>query len=614
MSSFSFSSGKPQEEFQSRFIATTILLIFAFGLLLGRVWYLQIFQGRKFREFSEKNRINVKRIPAMRGRILDRHGQVIADSRASYDLILSPTASNPSVRESVFRLASILNWKDEERDHLLDEIRPGIFHDPVVAKRDLTRDEVARVLARQYLLRGVDIIHSPARDYPYEDNGSHMLGYLGEINQQELRRIRESGNTIYQLGDVWGISGVEKTYETDLRGQYGARPFVEDAWGRELGEEFSSDLLPDFRPRKEVPGRDLLLAIDLKVQEAAEKAFTHQAGAVVAIDPHNGDVLALVSRPEYSPEQFVRGVSSRYWQELTRDPLNPLYDRALRGLYPPGSTFKIVTGAAALEEKVTNPQETVFCKGSYRLGREVKRCWKKEGHGAVQFHRAMVESCDVYFYEMGRRLGIERIAKYGKGFGLGRATGIGINREENGLVPTEEWKQRVYRQPWVGGETLSVAIGQGALQVTPLQLSSAVAAVLNGGTLYQPRLVLKSRKRNGEDEQVFPTVEKGKLILEESFRRELLTSLAGVVNEPGGTAYWHARSERVKIGGKTGTAQVVGRRSGIFIEDHAWFVAFAPIDDPKIVITVIVENGGHGGTTAAPIAKKVIEAFLGGTS
>jgi penicillin-binding protein 2 len=413
---------------------------------------------------------------------------------------------------------------------------------------------------------------------------------------------------------VWGISGVEKAYENVVRGENGARPFVEDAAGRELGEAFSSDLLPGFQHRNAVAGKDLLLGIDAKVQEAAEASFVHPAGAVVAMDPNNGDVLALVSRPEYSPEEFVRGVSSRYWQQLTKDPLNPLYDRALRGLYPPGSTFKIFTAAAALEENVTNEQDTVFCPGYYQLGRETKRCWKAGGHGTVNFHRAVVESCDVYFYEMGRRLGIERIAKYAKGFGMGTETGIGINREVDGLVPTEAWKQRVYKQPWVGGETLSVAIGQGALQVTPLQLAAAVSAVVNGGTLYRPRITLRAQRRNGQEAQVFQPVTRGKMVLTEAHRQAILKALGGVVNEVGGTAYWSARSSVVPIGGKTGTAQVVGRRSGIKIEDHAWFVAFAPIDNPKIVVSVIVENGGHGGTVAAPIARKVIEAFLGGTS
>ena len=356
------------------------------------------------------------------------------------------------------------------------------------------------------------------------------------------------------------------------------------------------------------------MAIDSKLQEEASEAFTHPAGAVVAMDPNNGDVLALLSRPEYEPKNFVRGVSRDYWQLLKEDSLSPLYDRAIRGLYPPASTFKIFTALAILGEKVAHAGEAVFCNGTYKLGRETKRCWKRGGHGWVNFHTALQRSCDVYYYEMSRRLGVNAIAKYAKKYGLGKATGIGINREVSGLIPTEEWKQRVYKQPWVGGETLSVGIGQGFLQTTPVQLATSVSAVVNGGTIYKPRLALRAQTEKGRITEEYPVEERGKVVTNPDHIQKVIDALESVVSHREGTAHWTARSELVDIAGKTGTAQVVSLRSKKKLEHHAWFVAFAPVKNPKIVVSIIVENAGHGGDVAAPIAKRMIESYLGPSS
>ncbi len=603
-----------QVDFRTRFVTIAILALILFGLLFCRLWYLQIFNGRKWRQFSDANRIEIRRIPAMRGRILDRNGKVIADSRASFDLIITPAEVEGSLEQTVDRLGQLLVWNDADRTAVIDKIRTAHPHDPVIVKRDMSRDQLALVMVRQYSLPGAEIIDSPARSYPYGTHGSHLLGYLSEVGKQDLRNLQRDEESTYRVGDIWGISGVERAFEAILKGDFGSQPVIEDAKGRPVTQEWSRDVLPVFAPKEPVPGNDLVLSIDVDVQEAAEESFTHPVGAVVALDPRNGDILALVSRPEYSPQHFARGVSSVYWNELTTDPKNPLYDRALRGLYPPGSTFKMITATAALEEKVTDPSEKIFCPGFYQLGRETKRCWRKDGHGWVDLHKALVQSCDVYFYEMGRRLGISRIAKHARSFGLGSGTGIGINREEKGLVPSEEWKRKVYNQPWVGGETLSVAIGQGALQITPIQMAVALAALSNGGRVLKPRIVLRSQNMEDKVVQAFPEIEQSRFSLQAESWRAILDALGGVVNEPGGTGFGSARSTRVKIGGKTGTAQVVGREFEKLVEDHAWFIAFAPVDDPKIVVSVIVENGGHGGSTAAPIAKKIIETYLGGIS
>jgi penicillin-binding protein 2 len=587
-------------------------VIFLFASLIGRIWYLQIFQGRKFKQFSEENRIELRKVPAMRGRILDRRGAVIADSRASFDLKLRAHYVE-DLSATMERLGGLLSLDGSVIHKVETRVRANNPYESIPVKQDMSRDELARILVRQYSFPGVDIVHTPARSYPFGDHGSHLLGYLGEISKKDLAHLKEDGDATYDQGDVWGISGVEKEYDVELRGESGSQPYVEDAKGRELGIESSGDLLPAFQPRDPTRGLDLVLAIDAKVQETAEQAFTGQSGAVIALDPNNGDVLALLSRPEYSPEKFVRGVSSDYWGELMEDSRNPLYDRALRGLYPPGSTFKIVTAAAALTENVVTPEEKIFCPGTYRLGREVKHCWKKGGHGYMNFRDAIKHSCDVYFYEMGRRLGVDRIAKYAKAFGMGRATDIGINREENGLVPTEAWKRKVYNQPWVGGETLSVAIGQGFLQITPIQMAVALSAIVNGGRVFRPRIALRTQDDEKRLSEEFKVEEKSNTQLPEKTVLLIRDALGAVVNEPGGTAYG-SRSLLVQYGGKTGTAQAVGLSSAVKLGDHAWFIAYAPVEQPKIVVTVIVEHGGHGASVAAPIAKKVIEAYLGGTS
>ncbi len=600
-----------KEDFRPRFAHATIVLLTIFTLLLGRVWYLQIYNGRQWRQFAEQNRLDVKRLRARRGKILDRNGNVIADSRPSFNLLVTPFQIKEEKGVALDRVARLLAWERFPRAHVLKKIQSGNQHDAVVVRRDMNWDELALFKVRQYAFHGFSVIDTPARFYPNGAQGSHLLGYLGEISRNDLAQMKKLEDPPYRYGDVWGISGVEKRFEESLKGQDGSVPVVKNVWGRELGEESSQDLLPAFHSRDPEPGNDLVLSIDLRLQEVIEEAFTHPAGAVVALDPRNGDVLALVSRPEYYPERFVGGVSSNYWKELNQDSLNPLYDRALRGIYPPASAFKLITGVAALQEEVTDTKEEIFCPGYYRIGREIKRCWRHGGHGWVDFHKAVSRSCDVYFYEMGKRLGVDKIAEYAQMFGLGRPTGIGINRESKGLVPTEAWKQKTYGEPWVGGETLSVAIGQGALQTTPIQMAVAVSMFANQGMPVVPRIALRTQSPYGELVEEFPIGEaKTQVELRPEVWEAVRQGMVGVVNDVGATAYWTGRSKFVRIAGKTGTAQVVGRHAEKRIEDHAWFVAYAPEEDPQIAVSVIVENGGGGSKTAAPIAKKVIEAFF----
>ncbi|MCB0308664.1 MAG: penicillin-binding protein 2 [Bdellovibrionales bacterium] len=605
------SSTHRTESNQSRFLTLIIILMFMFLVLLTRLWYLQIFQGRKWRVFSEANQVEIRRIPPIRGKILDRNGLVISESRPSFDIVFKPSKMGPIPEEVADQFIKYMDVSAFDSLSLYDQMQSAGPNDLIVFLKDINRDQLARFKAHQYLFPGIEIKVSPARNYPHGKMGSHFLGYLGEISRKELSKLGENDESNYQMGDVWGISGVEKTYDEVVRGTYGSLPIVVDAFGRETVQEFAKDLLPSFQDQEPIPGNDLVLTIDSKLQHLAEESFVKPSGAIVAMDPRNGEILALVSKPQFEPEKFSRGVSRDYWEELQNDPQNPLYDRSLRGLYPPGSTFKIVTGLAALSEGVIKPEEKVYCPGFYVLGNEVKRCWNRKGHGEVDFHKAIVQSCDVYFYEVGRRLGVDRIAKYSKMFGLSEETGIPINREKSGLIPTEAWKEKRYGIKWVGGETLSVAIGQGFVQVTPIQMAVLVSGVVNGGTINEPRIAMRAQKFDGTLIKTYPTKIKKTVEMDEAIREKLVRALSDVVNLPGGTAYYTGRSNEVLIGGKTGTAQVVNLKSRVQIEDHAWFVAFAPVEKPEIVVSIIVENGGHGGSAAAPIAKKIIEAYLG---
>jgi len=601
----------PKEAYQGRFRVTTVLVLILFGLLFGRMWQLQVFDGSKWRRFSDANRIHLKKVKTMRGRVFDRKGQILSETRPSFDLIVTPAYIEGSFEENLKTLTHLMQWQSFDATKIVQRFKVALKYEPMTLKKDIDAEELARFLGRQYVFPGFEIRDQPARSYPMGSEAAHLLGYVGEISPKDIEALTHQGQeTVYKSGDVWGISGVEKAFESFLRGTDGVLPVIEDARGRPILDEYATDLLPLFQSQDPIPGNDLYLSIDADLQRIAEEAFGAASGALVAMDPDSGDVLALLSRPQYYPENFTRGVSSKYWKEIYADPLNPLYDRSLRGLYPPGSTFKIFTALAGLEERVMSPSESIYCPGFYRIGREVKKCWLKGGHGSVSFKAGMKGSCDAYFYEMGRRLGIDRIASYAFQYGFGEVSGIGINREKAGLIPTEAWKMKTYKQKWVGGETLSVAIGQGYLQVTPLQLAVGVSALVNGGRVLKPRLALRAAKPDGQTLTSFETHVRKTTSVSEPMQTLVREALVAVVNEPGGTG-GRARIKDIMVGGKTGTAQVVGYKSGLDIKDHAWFVAYAPAEAPKIVVAVIAEFGGHGGSTAAPIAKKVIESHLG---
>jgi penicillin-binding protein 2 len=609
-------SGDVLSDFKRKIHIANWIIVALFFILFLRLFFLQILKGGQFLEFSEKNRINIKTVKALRGKILDRNGEVIADNRPSFDLALVRGYATEKPDLILNDVAEFLKWnmEDKGKQKILKTVYDTNRYDPAILKKDITRDELGSIAAREYWLNGVRILEQPVREYPYGALMSHVLGYLSEIDKPTLKKLKEDPESAYQLGDYIGMSGIEKLKEPVIRGIDGAIPFVEDARGREIGEEASLDLLPAFRKRDPSPGNNLYLTIDLKLQKIAEEAFDKAAGAAIAMDPNSGEILAMISRPSFYPGYFTRGVQGEYWSQLLNDPQKPLYDRGLRGHYPPGSTFKIITAIAALSEKVIDPNYKVFCKGSYRLGREVKRCWRPEGHGWQNLHDALVHSCDVYFYDVGRKVGIDRLAKYARLFGLGKETGIGMNHENSGLVPDSEWKKKTVGIQWVEGETMSVAVGQGYLNATPIQMARMLSALANGGKLWKSMIVKKVEDYSGNLMTAEVPQLSGETGVDKNVMDIVKNGLLGVVNEPGGTAYWTVRSKSVNIAGKTGTAQVAKleatKGKGGELADHAWFICFAPYENPEIVVSVLVEHGGHGSSAAGPIAKKIIEGYI----
>jgi len=475
---------------------------------------------------------------------------------------------------------------------------------PIVIKRGAEWDNLSRIEARLFSLPGVFIEVTPARKYPYGSVAPHLLGYLGEISREDISEKRYKGA---RPGDLIGKYGIEKRFENDLAGIRGQRRLEVDAGGR---------LVRIIDEKPPVPGKDLHLSIDLDLQQASEEAMKGYVGALVAMDPQTGRILALVSSPGFDPDAFARGIDNEEWKALN-DPLSrPLQNKALQGRYAPGSTFKIVVAAAALQEGVVSKNSSFKCTGRFRLGRSVFRCWKRRGHGQVDLYKALVESCDIYFYQIGRKLGIEKIAKYATGFGLGSKTGIDLSDENEGFIATPEWKLGRYQEPWQEGETLITSIGQGYTLVTPLQMACLISAVANGGTLFSPVYLEKITGSDGRIVKSFESDPRSNLPISESNLGMIKRALVGAVNDEKGTGS-RCKLPDVLVAGKTGTAQVIEQdthRQDKNIQwkhrDHAWFIAYAPAERPELAVAVLCEHSGHGGSVAAPIAREIFKTWF----
>lgn len=563
------------------------IIIIGFVIILLRLWQLQILHGSEFRKVSESNRLRIIGVPAPRGIIFDRNGIPLVKNTPYFCASIIPEEFN---KNNIRSLSRILNLPEEELVKKITKKVQSPFT-PLRLKEGLSFDEVSFIEARRSDFPGLMIEIEVSRGYIYGSTGAHMIGYLGKLSPSQSKNpdFRDVPPDAF-IGQ-WGV---EKLFDKSLRGIAGQRVIEVDALGREIR------LLQENPP---VKGTDLSLSIDIALQKEAEKAFEGKTGALVALKPETGEVLGLLSSPSFDPNKFAKGISPDEWNSLIQDKKLPLLNRALQSQYPPGSTFKIITAIAALEEGVLNDATKVDCKGGINYGKWHFGCWRKTGHNVVSIHRAIVESCDVFFYEAGKRLGIDKIYNYATRLGLGEKTGLTIGDEKNGLIPNTQWKMDTKKAPWFLGETFVSSIGQGYVSVTPVQMALMMSAVSNGGTLYRPTIL--------KDQEPF-------LMRRADIKPETLEivrdGLKGVVNEPGGTG-WAAKSNITTVGGKTGTAQVVSlRKDSKYLSekfrDHAWFVSFAPVDKPEIALSVFVEHGGHGGSTAAPIAKKAIEAYM----
>ncbi|MFQ5464652.1 MAG: penicillin-binding protein 2 [Thermodesulfobacteriota bacterium] len=598
---------KEPRELKARLPFLYIAMGVSIFVLLVRFWQIQVMDADYYRGLSQSNRLRLVRTAAPRGLIYDRSGNRLVENRPGFDLLLVPEDVKDWDKTKE-RLTKLVGITPEEIDEKVRKAKRRPPYRPVRLKEDMTWEDTAKVESFKFEIPGINIDVSPKRLYLYGVATAHLMGYLGEINERELRAA--SSGAVHRAGDAIGKLAIEKALDGYLRGVDGGKQVEVDALGRRIGVANSSP------PR---PGNNVKLSLDLKAQLAAWDAMKNHVGAVVAIEPSTGRVLAMVSTPSFDPNLLSSGISRRQWEELLRNPLDILTNRATQGQYPPASTIKPIVAAAALEEKEISQWTKVFSGPAFNFAGRAYRDWKEAGHGEINVHEAIVESSDTFFYQVGLRLGVDRLAGYAKSFGFGSRTGIGLINEKPGLIPTSEWKKKTYGERWYDGETISVSVGQGYMLATPLQLAMAYAAIANGGVVYKPQLIEEISTPSGELITAFPPEKKGDLKVSPATLLSIRKALVGVVHEKHGTATVLRRSP-FKIAGKTGTAQV--RRLLERVEDieeipyeyrdHAWFAGYAPYDDPKIAVTVIVEHGGFGARTAAPIARKIIETYLAG--
>lgn len=595
-----------QDVFAKQLKIAVIFVLVIFGILILRLWFLQIVSGSAYRARSENNRIRLQSMAPFRGVIRDRSGIIMVDNRPSYDLYVIPEEIQDA-EDLLNRLTALGNLEMAPIKEKISRAANGYPFKPVCLKKDISREELAMLETRRFGLPGVMIKVRPQRHYFYGDLAAHVLGYLGEISKKQLQSGQFPHN---KSGDLIGKTGIERRWQQSLNGGRGGEQVEVDAAGRRIRV---------ISQKPPVSGADVCLTIDRELQMLAEKALNGKHGAVVAMDPRNGQILALASSPSYDPNLFITGFDVSTWKNIVSSSDYPLHNRALTGQYPPGSIFKIVVALAGLQEGVITPGEAFYCNGKYTLGRGKYRCWKRWGHGKVDLKRALVESCDIYFYHLGMRLGVDRIARYAHQLGLGQKTGLNLGHEEGGLIPTAEWKLKRFGVPWQGGETVSTAIGQSFVLVTPLQVATFVSAVFNGGHVFRPQVTRWVRKSGGESIFEFTPQLVRDVEIKPEYLEFVKQALSGAVNHPRGTGT-KAKLVDITVAGKTGTAQVVNlkkeKESKVKGEipwkyrDHAWFVAVAPADAPRITVAVLIEHGGHGGSAAAPIAKTLIEAYL----
>ena len=570
------------------FHAGLLLLVLAFLL---DFWLLQMVRGGEYAQLAETNRLRRIQLDPSRGVIVDRNGRVLASSRPSLSLVLRRDELRDA-DDQLQRLAPILGISYETLLQRHERMRSRPLFEPLVLREDVRLKELAWIEARREWFPSVEVLQTARRSYPEGDALAHALGYVGEVSEMELAAWSDQDEL--RRGDIVGKTGIERNYDELLRGRRGWKLVSVNTLGRPLG--------PSSIGREPRDGQPLQLTLDVRLQRALREALGDEAGAGVFLDPWTGEVLALASSPSYDPNRFADGITHEEWSQIRRNPRHPLHDRVLDSFYAPGSTFKVVLAVAGLETGMVAPSATVHCSGSTLIYGSRRLCWKRGGHGTVHLEKALAESCNVYFYELGRTLGVDRIHEYGALFSLGKRTGIDLPGERAGILPSREWKQQTYREPWYPGDTISVSIGQGLLAVTPIQMAVMISSVATRGKLPRPHIV----QGRGADPLKLP-------VSAATFDR-IRHALESAVEI--GTAQSAALGD-IAVAGKTGTAQIYRHSAGVNPDelpkserDHAWFVGYAPADEPRIAFAVIVEHGGHGGTSAAPVARRVLEEFF----
>ena len=573
---------------QTRLTVISYTIVGLMALLLLGFWKLQIINSDRYAQLAERNRVRSIPIIAPRGAMLDRYGRVIVDNYPSFSVLL--LRDDPVQLDHLLpQIADGLNLTLNDVQQQLEAAKTLPHFQPIVIKPEATPGDIAFIESHRADIPLLEMLMVHRRRYPRGGFMAHVSGYVGEVSADQIEE-----NSRYRPGDIVGKAGLERQYNEQLMGVDGMRRSIVNSVGREVGRLEQTDA---------VPGKPIRLTIDYDLQLVAEESLVGKKGAVVALDPKTGEVLAMASQPSYDPNDFAVSISKDEWQSLNEDPERPLLDRAIQAQLAPGSIFKILMATAMLESKAIPADYHVFCPGSAEFYGRVFHDWKKEGHGNVDLHDAIVHSCDVFFYNVGKQLGIDKISFYGANLGLGRKTGIDLPGEEPGLMPSEAWKERVYHQKWYPGETISVAIGQGAIAATPVQLGYMIGGIIMGGRFHQPHLLLSDQAAPEVD---FP--------ISDSTVNTVTQGMYGVVNEPGGTGF-ASKLAGIEFSGKTGSAQVISNqglaRAGkqADLKDNAWFVGFAPRQNPEIVVAVLVQGGEHGGLAAAPIARDIVKAY-----
>jgi penicillin-binding protein 2 len=591
------------------FAAGAVILLFL--ALLVRIFYLQVIQHDHYSTLSEDNRFTLLPLPPTRGLIYDRNGILLAQNLPTFTLELIP-AKLSNLQDTITTLEKMVNITSEDKRRFYKLVKKRRRFEGIPLRFRLSDEEVAKLADNQYRLPGVEVNAELTRQYPHGALAAHAIGYVARISEEDLQKL---DTTRYAATRHIGKVGVEKAYEDILHGEVGYQEVEINAQGREVSVRQGT--LP-------VPGKNIYLSLDLNVQRVAEQSFKEYSGALVAIDPNDGAILALVSLPTFDPNLFVNGIDTDSYQELNESPTQPLFNRALQGRYPPGSTIKPFMGLAALDYNTITTEKSINCPGYYTLKNDDRhyRDWRKEGHGHTNLTKAITESCDVYFYDLALNLNIDKIHQFLAQFGFGKQTKVDLRDEASGLLPSREWKQRTQHQAWYPGETLITGIGQGYWLTTPLQLANATAALSTRGHRYQPHILQATFATENEDPVDFTPVSLPDVNVKHPENWDtIIQAMHNVIRGASGTARGIGYNLPYEIAGKTGTAQVFGLKEGEkydvkkvsqHLRDHALFIAFAPVEQPRIALAVIAENGGGGSTTAAPIARKVLDAFFQG--